>query len=72
MTDIGPHNCRKAYFETGSIRVMLTWVGESEMDEMRKDPETGIERIIEGYPNFYTTSGRLWPVPVDGIDVLYV
>lgn len=41
------------------------------MDKMRMDTETGLEKHIEGYPVFYTSSGRLWPLPVEGIEVEY-
>lgn len=69
---ITPENCRKAYFHHSNFCFVLTLVSEGEMDAMRRDAETGLERRIEGYPAFYTSSGRLWPLPVEGIEVEYV
>jgi len=60
---------KQPYFEKNGIKFMLMLVSEDEMDGMIRSPETGMPRLIEGYPAYYTKSGRLYPIPIEGIEI---
>lgn len=60
---------RNAKFDHNGVTFLLQAVDEEHFDAMIRDPETGMDRWIEGYPAFFTPSGRLYPVPVDGVKV---
>lgn len=72
MTEKEPNSINNtAYFMLHDIKFDLKFVTEPEMDSMMKDPETGQPRTLFGYSSFVTESGRLWPLPVNNIEVKY-
>ena len=62
---------KSAYFMLDNIKFDLKYISDAEMDSMTKDTETGQPREVFGYPSYITDSGRLWPLSVDSIEVIY-
>jgi len=68
---IGADNCNKAFFQVGDTHYPLCLVDEVTINQMMHHPKTGQPIEITGYPTYYTRSGKLWPLPKQGIEVKY-
>lgn len=64
--------CKSAHFALNDITYAINCVDDVTMHEIRKDPKTGMQRHIEGYPMFFTPTGQIYPTPIKGIEVIYV
>lgn len=62
---------KTAHFMLHGVKFMLTCVSDADLTKITIDPETGVEKVIEGYPMYFTPSGRLYPIPTSEIEVIY-
>jgi hypothetical protein len=63
---------KSAHFVVDGMRYQMFCVSDDEMKKMRKNPETGLERNLYGFPMYFTKTGVLYPLPAnEKIKVIY-